>query len=712
MMDFQDINAKLLPKAREIVSDLLPQGKLVGREWTCGDLTGAPGESCKVNIFTGAWADFSTDFSGGDLISLYAAINNIGQAESAKQLSDKYGVSTPVKTEIIPARPIYQAAPADALIPAMVHPKHGDPVASWAYHDETGQILFYTARYNTPEGKEFLPWSYTGKRWVCKGWPAPRPIYNLHKLHLQPDAPVIICEGEKAADAAEILTGGRYVATTWSNGARAVLKSKWEFLSGRKVLIWPDADEAGRQAAEHLSQHLLKICAEVKVLNTSGFAAGYDAADALAERWDWVKFNTWARTHVTLVQVNVSTEDNGEVSGSHFALWEKWGIPLSNQGQPIVNVDCVLRVFEAIPDLAGSVWYDEFYLRYLTKTNGITREWTEIDDIVLSAKFQREYGIRRMSDEVINKAIRAHAAARVRNEPREWMDSLAWDKKPRIDRFFLDYMGVAETDYNVAIGRNFWLGMVARIYKPGCQLDNMIILKGPQGSYKSTSLRIIGGPWYAEAQESVLTKDFYQTLQGKLIIEIGELDTFDRAEVNTIKRVVSAPTDRFRPPYGRKPDDFKRQCVFVGTTNEDQVLRDHTGGRRFWPIDCGTINVPAIKADREQLFAEAVARIKSGEEWHIVPEEATKAIQEANRQSDEWEDILRDYLSHNTPPYSLTEIAEGCFGIKPDKLDRMTQLRLGRCMRVLGYQKKDARVDGQIVKRWVPKSAQAEMEEI
>ncbi|MFA5350903.1 MAG: virulence-associated E family protein, partial [Candidatus Omnitrophota bacterium] len=357
-------------------------------------------------------------------------------------------------------------------------------------------------------------------------------------------------------------------------------------------------------------------------------------------------------------------------------------------------------------------WYDEFYSRYFTKQNGVNREWTDVDDILLAAEFQRAFGIRRMSDEVISKAVRAYAAGHVRNEPREWMDSLVWDGTPRIDHFFPAYMGAEETEYTLAVSRNFWLGLAARIYKPGCQLDNMLILKGPQGSFKSTSLRIIGGQWYAEAQESVLTKDFYQILQGKLIIEIGELDTFDRAEVNTIKRVVSAPTDRYRASYGRAARDYPRQCVFVGTTNEDQVLRDHTGGRRFWPVDCGSINPQAIKTDRDQLFAEAVARIKAGEEWHIVPVEATKAVQEANRQSDEWEDVLRDYLARNTPPYTVVEIAEGCFGIKTDKLDKATQMRLGRCLRVLGYNKKLSMVNGKVCRNWVfCKPEQVEIEE-
>lgn len=707
MTDFKSLNDKLLSHAREIVSDLLPGGKPIGREWTCGDLTGKPGNSCKVNLDTGRWSDFASGTDqGGDLISLYAAIHNVSQPEAAGQLAARYGITQdtppPPNKTALSARQDFKAVPADFPAPAMEHPEHGLPVSSWAYRDETGQILFYTARYDTPGGKEFFPWSYTGKRWVCKGWPAPRPIYNLNKLAQRPQAPVIICEGEKAADAAEILTGGRYIPTTWPNGSRAVLKSRWDFLSGRKVLIWPDADEPGKQAAEHLSRHLLKICSQVKVLDVSGLAQGYDAADALAEGWDFERFASWARPRVTLIQVNVSTsEDNGEISGSHFALWEKWGIPVSTQGQPIINEDCVLRIFEAVPELSSSIWYDEFYLRYLTRINGTVREWKSVDDITLAVKFQRDYGIRRMTDATINKAIQAWAYPRPHNEPREWMESLTWDGKPRIDRFFPDYMGSEENEYTLAIGRNFWLGMAARIYHPGCQLDNMVILKGPQGGYKSTSLRIIGGKWYASAQESVLSKDFYQTLQGKLLLEIGELDTFDRAEVGTIKRVVATPTDRFRESYGRKVDDYPRQCIFVGTTNEDQPLRDYTGGRRFWPVDCGVINTAAITADREQLFAEAVFRIKRGEEWYIVPQEATRAVQEANRQEDEWESILRDYLSRNTPPYSLTEIAQGCFDIKPEKLDRLTQLRIGRCMRVLGYKKKVIREKDKLYKGWI-----------
>ena len=123
-------------------------------------------------------------------------------------------------------------------------------------------------------------------------------------------------------------------------------------------------------------------------------------------------------------------------------------------------------------------------------------------------------------------------------------------------------------------------------------MDNMIVLEGEQGSLKSTALGALGGPWYAEVNESVQSKDFHLSLQGKMIIEIAELDSFSKAETTRIKQVITCQTDRYRKPYGHYTEDHPRTCVFAGSTNEDQYLRDHTGGWRFVPFFELDVEVP------------------------------------------------------------------------------------------------------------------------
>ena len=140
-----------------------------------------------------------------------------------------------------------------------------------------------------------------------------------------------------------------------------------------------------------------------------------------------------------------------------------------------------------------------------------------------------------------------------------------------------------------------------------------------------------------------MSKDFFQALPGHLIVEIAELDSFRRAELTRIKQVISTPSDHYRPSYGRQSVTYHRQCVFVGTTNEEDYLRDMTGGRRFWPVPCGKIDLACIKTEREQLFAEAKARFTKGCTWWEMPGEASQE-QEARREVDVWETPVTEFL--------------------------------------------------------------------
>ena len=174
-----------------------------------------------------------------------------------------------------------------------------------------------------------------------------------------------------------------------------------------------------------------------------------------------------------------------------------------------------------------------------------------------------------------------------RNCVRDWLESLKWDQVPRIEHFFENHFGADPR----AASANFWISLVARVCRPGCQVDNMVVLEGPQGIRKSSALRVIGGEWFTEQHESATGKGFFEVLQGKLLVEVSEMDSFSRAEVTKVKQIITCTNDRFRESYGRHAKDHPRQCIFVGTTNRDDWNTDVTGARRFWPIACqGEIN--------------------------------------------------------------------------------------------------------------------------
>jgi len=731
-LDFKGLAAILLSDWGTYVPAWCPGGKLVGREYMSGSVRGGPGDSFRVNIDTGRWADFATDEKGGDLVSLYAAGQGIKNGEAARRLADKinfklddavYKPAPPdlrkIEHEIVPA-------PEGAIKPEMLHYKYGRPSASWCYRDFNGLPIFYEARYDTPTGKQFSPWSWSNTvgRWVQKGYPEPRPLYGLPELAGN-EKPVMVVEGPKAAEAAKSIAGNAYAVLTWPNGAKAVQKADWSVLQNRKLLIWPDADEAGRKAAADIAGILIKDCPEIKVIDVSGQPEAWDAADALSDGWDYRKFVDWGKPrakaiekpvsikaeakafagkngHVAAAQARVDVtvqQDSDVASGSAYAQWVELGVVVTRQGQPVCNMDSALRVLENHKDFKKKIWYDDFHRKMFTSWNGPQREWSDTDSLQLTKWMQRELALQRITDKIVSQAVLIYASDNKRNEPQEWLSSLKWDGVDRIGRFFIDCFGAYDGEYTRAVSKNFWVGIAARILRPGCKMDNMVVLEGQQGTYKSTALNLIGGEWFAEAHESATSKDFFIVLQGKMIVEISEMHTFSKADVTRIKQVISCRIDRYRAPYERHAADHPRQSVFIGTTNEKSYLKDPTGARRFWPIRCGQINRELIESGRSQFFAEAVARFKAGETWYEMPNESTTREQEERRQYDEWETVVAEYL-YGKSEVHLREIADDVLKIKVGEIDRTSQQRLQSVLTSLGWENYAENVGGVLQRIW------------
>lgn len=724
-LDFKGLGDRLLGRARDLIATWLPGGKLIGHEYCCSDLRGGQGDSLKVNVETGVWADFATDHKGGDLTSLYAAIEGITQGDAARALADQIGFEMSADNGSGSQKHVHRICkpPEDAGEPSLRHPQHGEPVAHWIYRSSLGQVLFYVSRYETPQGKQIIPtsWCDLCAKWVARAWPAPRPLYGLESLARRPNRPVMVVEGEKAADAARKLVGDFYVVVTWPNGSKAVRKADWGPLRGRTVLIWPDRDEPGVECGTQIARILDTKCKEIKLLDVGTDGKGWDAADALRSGWDWDKLLKWAKriAHVykspdrdaegvQAVQINnfnVIMPDQDVADLSNYALWEKLGLAVTTQGAPICNVDNVLRVMDGIPKLKGLVWYDEFHQRYFTRWDSKRdREWADIDDLNLTAYMQRIIGLSRLSDDVVAKAVAISSHRVKRHAPRDWMTALKWDGEERIEHFFMVCMGVDDNEYSRAASRNFWIGMVARIFQPGCQVDSMVVLEGAQGVGKTKALRAIGGRWHVEASESVTSKDFYLMLQGKFLIEIAEMDSFSNAEVTRIKQVITCTNDSYRAPYARRAADHPRSCVFVGSTNNQQYLRDDTGARRFWPVKCKFIDIDKIRAMRENLFAEAVHYVGGGAAWHIMPAEATAIEQELRRQGDEWEMSIQEYV-FDRARITVTDVWVDCLGGVLARLDKRSQMRIASSLKALKWTPRDGRVNGKKERYWIPQGS-------
>lgn len=389
---------------------------------------------------------------------------------------------------------------------------------------------------------------------------------------------------------------------------------------------------------------------------------------------------------------------------STLTSWSALGLELSDKGTPLPNLDNASTLLERHPDMQGRFWYDEFLQRILSTWNvdNEPREWTDADDVRLALWMQRRIKIGRMAVGTARDAVTAVAMAHRRNEAREWLQALKWDGFDRLEQLIPRAFGAEDNPYTRAVGRCWMVSMVARVLEPGCKVDTMPVFEGKQGRGKSTALQVlVGSRWFAEAAESPTSKDFFQALQGKLLVEIGEMDAFSKAEVHTIKRVISCQSDRYRAPYGRRSEDHPRQGVFAGTTNRGDWNRDETGARRFWPVACTTVDIDWIREHREQLFAEAVARYEAGASWWDVPLEDAEREQEARRDADEWEPVIADWLIGRWET-TVGDVLAGALGIGPDKWDRQLQMRAAKCLRVLGWAKSDAWRGGKTVKVWAP----------
>lgn len=328
------------------------------------------------------------------------------------------------------------------------------------------------------------------------------------------------------------------------------------------------------------------------------------------------------------------------------------------------NVDLILRHDPGWLDVLA---YDEFSYRITKRREppfpgGRAGPWEETDATKAAVWFERTWGMP-VKSKTIDEVARSVAWDARFNVVREWMESIenAWDGVERLPTFLADAFGAEQNDYTAHAGTGMLVTAVARIFKPGCKVDTMVVLEGGQGIGKSTAIIELFSPaWYVDIIEPPSHKDFYIVLQGNWVVEIGEMQSFTRAEISQVKQAITRRDDKFRAPYDKASSEHPRQSIFVGSTNADSYLQDPTGARRFLPIKCAHANVEYCRSMREQLFAEAIHLYRAGFRWWALPDELARYEQDKRYVEDSWVEPINTWLEGQCKPNAYPDPIDVC----------------------------------------------------
>lgn len=308
----------------------------------------------------------------------------------------------------------------------------------------------------------------------------------------------------------------------------------------------------------------------------------------------------------------------------------------------IANAALLLR--HALLTHGGEIYFDQFRRAVMARRGGTVAEIADSDVLDWTARFQMDPSLSKLALETFQRAADLIAFQNAIDPVIEWLDALVWDETPRLASWLARGLGVEENEYTIAAGRNFLIAAVARQYVPGCKVDNVLVMEGEQGTKKSTALRtLFGAEWFSDDLPSFDHPDFNRFLRSKVCFEIADLSATKRADVERIKATLTHQVDRYRDPYARREIEVPRRCVFAATTNDAEYLRDDTGNRRFIPVTCGAIDVDWIAANREALFAEAVAAYRAGDRWWDYPQELTRKEQERRREHHGIEEVVIEW---------------------------------------------------------------------
>lgn len=382
----------------------------------------------------------------------------------------------------------------------------------------------------------------------------------------------------------------------------------------------------------------------------------------------------------------------------------------NGNGVPYKDMANALLVLEQHPRTKGKIRYNDFRQEIEFNGNPLSDE----DILLLVNIMQEEANLPMISKDSVYSAIQRYASKNRYDEALDWLKSLEWDGKDRIDSWLVNATGVEDDKdgYHSGVGAQWFRGLVSRLMHPGCIFDYVLVIVGSQGVGKTSMFRIIGGPWYKSFTGTVENKDFYLSLRGSAIIDLDEGVALYRSESIKMKSIITQVCDEYRAPYDRVTKKFPRRFVFSMSTNDSEPFRDATGNRRYWVVDVKKkIDFKWLEENRDQLYAEAYFKILHNIPFPEVPLHIAQEQQELHLPQDEWTEAIVNYI-RKSPEYcrgdkdyqiTVSQIYDDVLkGIRLELLDKRHEMRIGNILRKdCGLERRRVTVEGERRYRYV-----------